>query len=212
MTLESLDNLLEEIAQKEYLESPNLLVSPGLKSSAIKNLLEKTEYRFDTSILDFYESVNLIDIGWSLSNNNYKEKQYDFNIRGRIVIESLEQLIRRCYPENTHNFLWFDQMDSVEIKSRQMLVPFDIGLPEETVCLKKTGVFVEDRLYLCSKYEEELVDMKMGVEDYTQKCLQTKGMEWWQRAALNLDDEARERIVSTLPELFPQSPFPIKNF
>ena len=83
-------------------------------------------------------------------------------------------------------------MSDEEKQFHQSLYPFDIGLSEEYMVMKCISGFIDDKLYLLSIYEDELIDLEMNIERHFELLLQTKGFEFWLHGYRFPKSEARE--------------------
>lgn len=212
----NLEKLSLEIGLKEYLQTPFSIVGYELEKKEIELILEKKNIKIHNDIFILFQNFKKIEFSWYLSKDMGDFQLNKINdtdiIRGRFSIYSLNDILNGINGEGWKNVIWFDSMSEIKKNEMMQYFPFDMGLSEETVVLKCENGYIDNKLFLLSIYEDEIIDLNLDINSYMELLLQSKGFEFWLRAYRDRDSEQHKKFMHYIPQLFPNSDFPLINF
>jgi hypothetical protein len=104
--------------------------------------------------------------------------------------------------------VWFeDSMEDEELEERQMLRPFDFYAFDDGAFagfrLEEKGL--GDSLVHASLDDDEVIDLRLNVEEYMERLMAARGFLEWARALAYPASRVQERLLHYIPQLFPEA-------
>lgn len=209
---DKLNILVQEINNNPIIEVPYSIVLEGITKEEILQFQTKFKLNIEKSLMSFFLECSYVQIEWELKSEFMQSGIEDFDpdekISGALFIPDLNSILGGFDGEGWEDTLW---LKGGKVKEK-IYYPFDLGISEEVVCLKMEDKNIKNNLYIMSIYENEVIDMQIGVEKYIDLILQSKGFEFWQRAYINYDSEVNERLKNYLPKIFKNSAYKLSDF
>ncbi|MBE9031491.1 hypothetical protein IQ266_17295 [filamentous cyanobacterium LEGE 11480] len=199
-TLQRIQSELEEIVFLEVKKN-HLKAGPGSKE--IRNFLANLDIEAPDEVIEFYGEVHSFSIEWrAMKNSMAKYLKNEELIAGRINILGLEQsLFGINKVKGWKDVIWYEDMESDDLELCQSIHPFDFYFPDqgEMACFQILKNEINEKIFLYGD-ESSLCSMNMGIREYLDLLLQTKGMLFWQQSLI-FGGEKKKQLEYYMPLL-----------
>ncbi|MEQ8971152.1 MAG: hypothetical protein RIE73_12245 [Coleofasciculus sp. C1-SOL-03] len=202
----ALDELKAELENNPLLEVYKSQLQYGPGSEVVKILLSDWEIEAPEEVINFYGEVGKASFEWQLKENAFIDHQKAENllITGHIELLSLDQSLLGFNPsKGWKDVVWFEDMNEEDLAFYQSIRPFDFFFPDsgKMACFRVANGKITEKLFLFGD-EIGLQEMDIGVKEYVELLVQTRGMLSWQEAWLFKGGKNQKQIKHYLPRLF----------
>lgn len=202
----ALKKLKAELEENPLLEVYQSQVQYGPGSEVVSILLSEWEIEAPAEVINFYGEVDQASFEWRLKDNALIDHldPEDSLVSGKIRILSLDQsLWGHNHSKGWKDVIWFENTDQEDLPFYQSIRPFDFFFPDagEMACFQVVNGQLNEKLFLFGD-EVGWVEMNIGIKEYVELLIQTRGMLSWPEALVFKGGYNEERLKHYLPRLF----------